>query len=146
MQQKQSAVLLRALRREDIARVWNIDRSEFIENIYRVEKGSLVLRPHNFDVPGWPPGEAETYAPILFDCFDRGGWFHGAFDGGRLVGVAVLESKFIGRHKDQLQLKFLHVSRAYRNQGLGAKLFELAKATAREQGAGRLYISTTRRC
>ena len=45
--------------------------------------------------------------------------------------------------QDQLQLKFLHVSRAYRGRGLGQHLFKLARATAREQGVRRLYISAT---
>ena len=133
----------RKLLREEIEQVWNIDRSEVINNIYRFESGTLVLSPHHFDVPGWPLGEAEKYAPILLDCFDRGGWFHGAFDRAALVGVVVLDSKRIGKHKDQLQLKFLHVSNSYRNSGLGTQLFELAKATARERGAKRLYISAT---
>ncbi len=133
----------RKLLREEIEQVWNIDRSEVIDNIYRFESGTLVLSPHHFDVPGWPPGEAEKYTPILLDCFDRGGWFHGAFDRAALVGVVVLDSKRIGKHKDQLQLKFLHVSSSYRNSGLGTQLFELAKATARERGAKRLYISAT---
>jgi hypothetical protein len=44
-----------------------------IDNIYRFENGTLVLRPHHFDVPGWPPGAAEKSTPILLDCFDRGG-------------------------------------------------------------------------
>src|SRR5262249_34292279 len=74
---------------------------------------------------------------------DRGGWFCGAFDNTRLIGAVVLESRFIGRRKDQLQLYFLHVSHAYRNRGLGAQLFERAMATARERGAHRLYISAT---
>jgi predicted N-acetyltransferase YhbS len=102
-----------------------------------------VLRPQHYDLAGWPPGEAELYTPILLDCFDRGGWFHGSFERGKLVGVVVLESKFIGHRKDQLQLKFLHVSNSYRKQGLGAQLFELAKAKARERGARQLYISAT---
>lgn len=136
-------ITFRGLSREEIAQVWTIDRGEAIENLYRFEGGILVLRPHRIEVPGWPLGEAEKYTPILLDCFDRGGWFYGAFDDEKLVGVAVLESKFIGRRKDQLQLKFLHVSRAYRNRGLGAKLFELAKTAARERGAKRLYISAT---
>jgi predicted N-acetyltransferase YhbS len=136
-------ITLRHLLRDEIAQVWNIDRSEFIENVYRLKDGALVLQPHHFEVPGWPPGEAERYTPILLDCFDRGGWFHGAFDEARIIGVAVLERKFIGERKDQLQLKFLHVSRAYRNRALGARLFELARATARERGAKRLYISAT---
>ena len=109
----------RELLREEIEQVWNIDRSEMIDNIYRFENGTLVLRPHHFDVPGWPLGEAEKYTPILLDCFDRGGWFHGAFDRAALVGVVVVDSKLIGKHKDQLQLKFLHVSRSYRNSGSG---------------------------
>ena len=133
----------RELRRSEIAQVWNIDRSEVIDNLYRLENGTLVLHPHHIDVPGWPPGEPEKYTPILLDCFDRGGWFYGAFDDAALIGAAVLESKFIGKRKDQLQLKFLHVSRAYRNNGLGAKLFELASSTARSRGAKRLYISAT---
>jgi predicted N-acetyltransferase YhbS len=133
----------RELRREEVEQVWKIDRSEVIENIYRLENGALVLNPHHFDVPDWPPGEAEKYRPILLDCFDRGGWFYGAFDGAELIGVVVLESKRIGKHKDQLQLKFLHVSRSHRKTGLGTQLFELAKAIARERGAERLYISAT---
>jgi predicted N-acetyltransferase YhbS len=134
-------ISLRDLLRREVAQVWSIDRSEVIEGFYHLEGGTLVLRPQHEEVPGWPAGEAEKYTPILLDCFDRGGWFHGAFDEGRLIGVAVLESRFIGR--DQLQLKFLHVSRAYRGQGLGARLFELARDTARKRGAARLYISAT---
>lgn len=55
----------------------------------------------------------------------------------------MLESKFIGKRKDQLQLKLLQVSRAYRNHGLGTKLFETARSTARARGAKRLYISAS---
>jgi predicted N-acetyltransferase YhbS len=138
-----SVITGRELLRDEIDQAWNIDRSEVIDDIYHLENGTLVLRPQHYDVPGWPTGEAEKYTPILLDCFDRGGWFHGAFDGAKLIGMVVLESKYIGKHKDQLQLKFLHVSSSYRNRGLGTHLFELAKATARERGAKRLYISAT---
>ncbi|HEY6299890.1 MAG TPA: GNAT family N-acetyltransferase, partial [Candidatus Binatus sp.] len=123
--------------------VWNIDRSEVIDNVYHLENGALVLKPQHFDVRGWPPGEAEKYTPILLDSFDRGGWFHGLFDQAELVGVVVVDNRRIGKLKDRLQLEFLHVSSAYRNRGLGAQLFELAKVTARERGARRLYISAT---
>ena len=133
----------RTLRREEIERVWNIDRSEVIENLYHLENGTLLLRPRHIDVPGWPPGQAEKDTPILRDCFDRGGWFYGAFDDAELIGVVVLDSKWIGEHKDQLQLKILHVSRAYRKRGLGSELFELTRATARERKARRLYISAS---
>jgi predicted N-acetyltransferase YhbS len=55
----------------------------------------------------------------------------------------VLESKFIGKRGDQLQLKFLHVSRLYRSQGWGQRLFGLAKAEAVQRGAKRPHISAT---
>ena len=61
----------------------------------------------------------------------------------RMIGVAVLESKLIGDPKDMLQLKFLHVSQAYRGRGLGRQLFEHAKAVARARGAQRMYVSAT---
>lgn len=133
----------RELLREEIEQVWNIDRSEVIDNMYHFENGAVVLRPEHADIIGWPLGEAEKYTPILLDCFDRGGWFYGVFDHADLIGIVVLESKSICKHKDQLQLKFLHVSNSYRKRGLGAQLFELAKATARERGAKRLYVSAT---
>jgi GNAT superfamily N-acetyltransferase len=79
----------------------------------------------------------------LNDCFDRDGTFYGAFENSTMIGVVVLESKFIGRNKDQLQLKFLHVSASYRKKGLGRILFEKAVAKAREMGAQRLYVSAT---
>lgn len=133
----------RQMSRDEIERAWEIDRSEVIDKVYRVENGALVIRPQHYDVDGWPAGEAEKYTPILLDCFDRGGWFYGAFEGEKLVGMVVLESRYIGRRNDQLQLKFLHVSNAHRNRGMGRRLFDLAKSAARERGAKRLYISAT---
>jgi predicted N-acetyltransferase YhbS len=136
-------VIIRELERHEIRGVWSLDRAEVIDNVYYHEGGRLVLKPEHYDMDGWPPGEPEQYGPILLGCFDRGGTFYGAFDGQTLVGAVVLESKLIGRAGDQLQLKFLHVSRSYRKARLGRTLFEKAVAKARELGARRLYISST---
>lgn len=136
-------VLGREMIREEVEQVWNIDRSQVIKNVYYYENGELVLKPEYYDMRGWPTGEAEHYTPFLLDCYDRGGWFYGLFDDEQLIGVAILESKFIGIAKDQLQLKFLHVSSGYRGQGWGKKLFELTRDKAKEKGAKRLYISAT---
>lgn len=133
----------RKLSRDDIKPIWTIDRSEVIETVYYLEQDALVLRPEHYDVRGWPSGAAEKYTPLLEACYDHGGWLYGLFDDQRLIGGAVLEGQFIGRHKDQLQLKFLHISRPYRNQGWGKKLFDLAIAEARQRGAKGLYISAT---
>jgi predicted N-acetyltransferase YhbS len=136
-------VQIRKLERHELRDLWSIDRAELVERVYYRDGSDLVLKPEHHDVKGWPPGEPELYGPILLDCFDRGGTFYGAFDGAILIGAAVLESRFIGRAKDQLQLKFLHVSRRHRGAGLGRTLFDKVVARARELGARRLYVSAT---
>lgn len=131
------------LRRDQIPEIWSIDRSEIIQAVYYHEHGKLVLKREHFNAQGWPPGETHKYTPLLEACYDRGGWFYGIYDTGMLVAVAVLDSQFIGAHQDQLQLKFLHVSRSYRRRGLGYQLFALASDEARRRGARCLYISAT---
>lgn len=134
---------IRLLKRDEIPRIWQIDRREIVKNIYSLEDGKLVVKPDYFDIQGWPPGEAEHYTPILTDCYDRGGTFWGAFEKGKLIGVAILESKFIGSRVDTLQLKFLHVSRDFRKRGFASALFQLAVEKARALGDKKLYISAT---
>lgn len=136
-------IIGRTLKRNEIQAIWHIDRREVIDAIYYLEQGNLVLRPEHYDMRGWPPGEAAKYTPLLEECYDQGGWFYGFFDTGQLIGVAVLENQFIGKNKDQLQLKFLHVSYAYRSQGWGRRLFQLSQQEARQRGASQLYISAT---
>jgi predicted N-acetyltransferase YhbS len=134
---------IRLLQRDKIPLIWQIDRREIVQNIYILQDGKLVLKPDYFDIQGWPPGEAEHYTPILLDCYDRGGMFWGAFENDKLIGVAILESKFIGSQQDTLQLKFLHVSRDFRKQGIASTLFRLAVEKTRALGAKKLYISAT---
>lgn len=134
---------IRLLQREEIPLIWQIDRREIVENVYHLHDGQLVLKADYFDMQGWPPGEAEHYTPILLACYDRGGMFWGAFEAERLVGAAILESKWIGANHGTLQLKFLHVSRDHRKQGLGRALFNVAVEKARALGAKKLYISAT---
>jgi len=136
-------MVIRELERCEIPLVWTIDRREVIANIYYLVEGKLVLKPEHYDMQGWPPGESEIYTPILYDCFDRGGKFSGIFDGSQLIGVMLLESKFIGPEKNQLQLKLLHVSHSCRKTGLGSRLFKLAADQAKALGAQKLYISAT---
>jgi predicted N-acetyltransferase YhbS len=134
---------IRELRRHEVVDIWSIDRAEVVDKVYYRVGKELVLKPEHHDVKGWPPGKRESDGPILLDCFDRGGTFYGAFQRDSLVGACVLESRFIGRKRDRLQLKFLHVSRQHRQSGVGRTLFNRAVAKAREHGARQLYISAT---
>lgn len=136
-------IIARELRRDEIEHVWRIDRREVIENVYYLENDTLVLKTEHYDMQGWPAGETGASTTLLCDCFERGGWFCGLFDANNVIGAAVLESKLIGRNRDRLQLKFLHIGRDYRRKGLGKRLFSMAGAKAREWGARQMYISAT---
>jgi predicted N-acetyltransferase YhbS len=133
----------RPLRRDEVSAVWNIDRSETVEAVYRLIGGTLVLMPERQDVRGWPAGDESHYAPILAACHDAGGWLHGVFDGATLIAAAVLDGRFVATGDARLQLCFLHVGQPFRGRGLGARLFRLAAAEARRRGARGLYISAT---
>ena len=137
------SVEIRKLDRAELAGIWTIDRSEVIDRVYCHENGELVLRDEHYDVPGWHPDQIKRDSAVLLDCFDAGGSFLGAFADNELVGVCVLESRFIGQSNDQLQLTFLHVSRQHRGSGLGRELFQEVADKARSLGARALYISAT---
>ncbi len=135
------AMQIRDLTRDEIERIWTIDRAEEIDGIYSLRNGALVLEPKQITVHGWSSKKAAIYTPQFYACYDRGGLFTGAFDGETLAGVAVVDTVWRGTQADLLQLDFLHVSRPYRGQGLGQRLFAQAQAFARQRGARGLYIS-----
>jgi len=87
---------IRPLGRSEVTDIWQIDRSEIIEEMYRLQDDQLVLEPQFYDVRGWPEGEAEIYTPILLDCYDHGGVFLGAEADGALVAVAVTDVRPVG--------------------------------------------------
>src|SRR6478672_1601494 len=133
----------RRLTREEIDLIWTIDRREIVERVYRLDGAELRLGPGYFDVRGWQAETVQRTTPLLYAVFDRGGEFFAAFDDAQLVGVAVLDTVWRTDRGDLLQLEFLHVSRDYRGQGLGGRLFEQARSAARDRGARGLYISAT---
>ncbi len=44
-QRRRCVIVGRELRREEIEKVWSIDRSEVIDNIYTLVNGELTLKP-----------------------------------------------------------------------------------------------------
>jgi predicted N-acetyltransferase YhbS len=134
----------RELSEHDLPLLAQIDRSELVEECYRLENGELILYPVHFDMRGWPEGEAGDNARTLHKCLRDGGWLYGMFEGPVLVAAVVVDNRVM--HNQGLsmrQLKFLHISRDYRGQGLGAKLFALACEQGRRFGAEALYVSAT---
>jgi len=134
---------IRALRRSEIEKIRNINRQEIVEEIYYLDKGQLNLRKEFHDIKGWNISELEKCIEHLYDIYDRNGNLLESFDGEKLSGVSALESEFIGKNRDQLQLFFLQVDSKYRRMGIGGKLLKKAMAKAKKWGAKELYISAT---
>ena len=134
---------IRAVKREEIKDILNIDRSEVINQFYYYQNGTLVLKNKYYNIPGWHPNNIERIIKNLFDLYDNGGSFFGLFQEDRLVGVVALECKFIGSDNNQLQVVFLHIDKNYRKKGYGKILMNKAKERAKELGATKLYISAT---
>ncbi len=140
-----AGVRLRPLPPEELARWLEIDRRELIEGVYYLEDGALVLHPERHDVQGWFQSRDELQRMTEDLCVRqaRGAFVVSAWDAGRIVGIAALDNVSLGPQGDQLQLRLLHVSRDYRDQGVGGRLFEVARAEARRLGARDLYVSAT---
>ena len=138
-----SSISYRLLQPGEIGRVPEIDRRELIDGIYRVRAGRLHLEDARLTVPGWDRIELQANLARIRECLERGGSAWGGFDGGRLVGIAVLDGRWIGPAGDTLDLYFLHVSAGYRDRGVGAALMELVVEQATEAGANQLCVSST---
>ena len=117
----------RQLARDEVRRIWTIDRSEVIEMTYTLAEGVLLPRPEHFDVRGWPPGEIGLYTSLLEDCFEAAGSL--GCSTATVVGVAVLRAVLSASRLTSCVSAF-DVSNGYRT-GLGRQLLAGAKPPAR---------------
>jgi ribosomal protein S18 acetylase RimI-like enzyme len=134
---------IRELGHDELGRIGEIDRSESVRFKYVYEHGALRPVEINHEIPTWNEAMVADAIRMLEPKLREGGVFLGAFDGDRMVGVAVLGGALIGRAHDQLQLAFLYVSNGYRRLGLARRLLDEVCALARMKGARQLYISAT---
>ncbi|KQX68219.1 GNAT family N-acetyltransferase [Paenibacillus sp. Root444D2] len=128
---------------DDSHKIREIDRSETIDLIYKMNNGSLDQVKAGHECPNW---NEENYREIISRYeyeIDNGGTAYGAFDEDKLVGFGVLAHKFRGRDNNQLQIDLMYVSRQYRRQGIGSQIFNELSKVAIAEGAKYLYISST---
>ena len=65
----------------------------------------------------------------------------GTFDGERIIGFATVSHCIFGATARYVQLVCIQISKEYRRQGIGRKLFSMACDEARRLGAEKLYTS-----
>ena len=135
----------RDLTRRELSFIGEIDRSEVIDVLYEQRGTELVARPGRWDAAPWDPvggGDHSVAAQrrALEGYVDAGGLVHGAFQHGRLVGIAVVLPAI---RPSIAQLAYPHVTREARGRGIGARLSEQMDDVARRAGATEIVVSAT---
>ncbi len=137
-------ITLRALASGELAKIRGIDRTERIRTRFFLDNGRLVARQGNWDAGPWREGEGpHTYGNLVHggeELLEQGGKAFGAFDGRRLVGIAIYRPKL---RPTMGQLALLHVSCGCRRRGISSQLLNEVVRCALEDGATHLYVSAT---
>jgi GNAT superfamily N-acetyltransferase len=143
--QQAVSIAIRLMQPNELNRLGEIDRTERIERIYIQRGATLAESAQPFDVPPWSP--TGTHAHSVPDQIgfcqwhvSRGALIFGAFDGRRLVGIALVTPHI---RPGIAQLSFLHVSDGYRGRGVGRRLVAELERVAREVGDTQMVVSAT---
>lgn len=128
------------LQRQQLDRLWDIDRSEIIDTLYRLQDGKLQAYPDYYDVRGWDPHDRETYTPIHEACFDRGGAFFARFEGEEIVAAAALDTEPRGPQRICASCCSFTSARANAARAGQATVSTLRQAA--QEGAAGLYVSS----
>ena len=136
-------MIIRQMHVNEADNIRQIDRSEQIDRIYKMNGGQLETVPMGHECPTWDEEHTDEMVNRFRRELEQGGTAYGAFDGEVLAGFGVLGHRFRGRNQDQLQVDLMYVSRPYRRQGLATRIMNELSRVAKERGASYLYISST---
>lgn len=133
--------LVRALTLEDLPpyALKDFQRYQVTRQVRYKEEGKYGIKDDYF-ADQWTAAQKLRTVQNLCNCLELGGFVAGAIHDGTLVGFANVENVPRGSSKQYLELCYIHVSREYRGQGLGKRLFCLCCEAARQRGAEKLYI------
>lgn len=131
------------IKKEQVNKIDEIDRSEYIDLIYEMRNQQLIEIIQDHECPNWDENGLEEIKERFVFEMQQGGYAIGAFSANKLVGFGVLAHKFRGVNHDRLQVDLMYVSREYRRQGIGTRIMTELSEEARRRGAKYLYISST---
>ncbi len=136
-------IAVRNVRREEAAKVGEIDRTERITTGYTVRHGVLVAGAVDWHAPAWHadgdgPYSVGHYRLAVEQVLDEGGEAFGAFEGNRLLGCATLRYWLT---PESAQLAGMWVSAGHRRTGIGTRLLSRVVRAAEASGARELYVS-----
>lgn len=120
--------------RDQVISLDNFDRTQEVRRVYVNDNGRLLLQDQTWTMDWSLECKREVAADLLSDKNIS----YVAYDGGRIVGFVSVVKKL---HGSRMVLDMIQVDRAFRGQGIGRQLFNLAALEAKNAGAKELYIS-----
>jgi GNAT superfamily N-acetyltransferase len=137
------ALVIERLPRDGLLRFREIDRSEEVKAHYRQIGKRLVSAPASDSVPDFfadgdfhsIPELVKTWQPVV----DAGGVLLGAFEDGKLAGIALLGGEVAAGVR---QVALLFVDRQHRGRGVATALMDEMERVARGERVGALYVSS----
>lgn len=142
----QTNVIYRQLKSEDEIALWRFegfDRYQEVKECRRKIDGEWRVVPVEF-TENWTDEDFRALVLMLKNTINTGGAVFASLRGdGRISGFVSVERELFGSDEScrYVNLSCIQVSREMRGRGIGKRLFEMAKAAARDFGAGKLYIS-----
>ena len=115
-------------------------RYQNVTKCRRKENGSWIVKEDPF-VDDWTEADYQFLVNCLVNTIKTGGFVYAAFCDNVLKGFVSVESALFGGENKYLDLSSIHVSEDMRGKGIGRLLFAAAAEWAKQNGAGKLYIS-----
>ncbi len=122
------------LSRQQLDQLWEIDRSEIIDTLYRLDNGQLRAYREYYDVRGWDPHDRQVYTPIHEACYDRGGIFFAFFDDEQMIAAAALDTLPRGMNGELRQLLFFMSGRESAARAGGGDCFSMPCTSCQKWG------------
>lgn len=115
-------------------------RRQEVTKCWRKINGEWIIKDDPF-IDDWTEKDYKILVQCLENTAASGGFVYAAFYNGGLKGFVSAEAGLFGGKHRYLDLSSIHVSEDLRGKGIGKTLFLAAKEWAKENGAGKLYIS-----
>ena len=112
----------------------NFDRSQEVRRVYVNDSGKIFLKDQTWTMDWSLEHKREVAADLRSDAYMA----YGAWENNRIIAFVSVVKELI---EHRMVLDIIQVDRAFRGQGIGRQLFDLAVAEAKSAGAKELYIS-----
>lgn len=118
----------------------DFDRYQETEDVWYINGQTKVDTRSDYFIDNWSEEQKQDISLYLRECSKNGGGVVCAMDGKKVIGFANVEKRFFGSKNQYIPLPFIHVSNAYRGEGIGRQLFLKCCQIAKDLGAEKLYI------